>query len=412
MNQFESITNLLTPDYLVFIRAFLMIILIVLGIYYLVNIGNLYIEKNRRINIDLKIITKGIGLILLFFVLRWIFTKYPILGSTLGALIASIVVAYVINPLVNFLQNKSIPRRFGVLIVYVGIVLIFAILIIVVLPRTTAELRNLFTSLPDIAARVSDWFQSNTLKIQENTNLDLQVLISGLEQQFRTYVESFQTEMAEKIRSFASGIYSVFGKVLTFVLVLIFTYYFSVDKDRIKVVVYKNLPVQYKSDIMYLASKINTALMEFIKGKMLLALFVGIFTTIALFILGVDFAIVIGTITMFADIIPYIGPFLGFVPAFLFAVIDSKIKAVWVTILFVFVQWAGNNLLAPKIIGKRTGLHPIVVLLCIVIGGGAFGILGMILSVPLFSVMVILKDFIIMKMDENRQRKDEIRKMR
>ena len=78
---------------------------------------------------------------------------------------------------------------------------------------------------------------------------------------------------------------------------------------------------------------------------------------IYLLILRVDFAVVIGIITMIADIIPYIGPFMGFVPTVLFAFIVSPFKALWVAILFVLLQWAENNILAPKLIGDKTGLN-------------------------------------------------------
>lgn len=411
MEQFETITNFLTPDYLIFIRAVLWTILLVLAIYYLVNIGNLYIERSRRINIDLRIIARIIGLILLFFIFRYIFTRYPILGNTLSALFISVILAYIINPLVNFLQTKSIPRKFGVIIVYVGFILVLSILFIVVIPRTTEELGNFVVSLPKMADEVSTWIQKYSLEIAKNTNIDLQKVSHGFEEQFNDYINSFQIEVASRIKSLATGMYAMFGKIISFILILILTYYFSVDKDRIKVILYKNIPTKYKSEILFLSDKINLSMMEFIKGKLLLAFFVGLATMIMLVILKVDFAIVIGFITMIADIIPYIGPFLGFLPAFLFALIDSKIKAFWVAILFVFLQWAENNLLAPKILGKRTGLPPVIVLLCIVIGGGTFGVVGMVFSVPVFSILLIIKDFILLKIDEDKDRKEEIRKM-
>ena len=121
---------------------------------------------------------------------------------------------------------------------------------------------------------------------------------------------------------------------------------------------------------------------------------------IYLLVLGVDFAIVIGMITTVADIIPYIGPFMGFLPAVLFAFMDSPIKAMWVAILFLIVQWAENNVLAPKLLGDKTGLNPIVILISIIIGGGMFGVLGMMLAVPAVSILIILLDFAKMKYNE------------
>lgn len=125
-----------------------------------------------------------------------------------------------------------------------------------------------------------------------------------------------------------------------------------------------------------------------------MATYVGIATSIVLLVLGVDFAIVIGFITGVADIIPYIGPFLGFVPAVFFAFISSPIKAIWVAAFFLFIQWLVNNVLAPKIIGDTTGIHPIIILLSIIIGGGIFGVLGMILAVPVVAITIILFKFI------------------
>lgn len=145
--------------------------------------------------------------------------------------------------------------------------------------------------------------------------------------------------------------------------------------------------------------------MEFLKGRLLMALFVGFITMILLLILGVDFAVIIGLITCVADIIPYVGPFIAFIPAVLFAALDSTMKAVWVGIFFVIIQWAENNLLGPKILGSKTGIHPLVVLLSIVVGGGMFGFAGMILSVPFVSICLILKDFFLLKYKEKKRLK-------
>ena len=111
-----------------------------------------------------------------------------------------------------------------------------------------------------------------------------------------------------------------------------------------------------------------------------------------------DFAIIIGLITGIADIIPYIGPFLGFLPAVFFAFLHSPSRALWVAIFFLGIQWVENNVLAPKIIGESTGIHPITVLLALVLGGGIFGIWGMILSIPLIAIVKILYNHFIKKL--------------
>ena len=411
MGQADSFFDVVTPNFLVVIRGLLLILLIGLSVYYLINIGNQHIDKSKRIRFDLKRVGLFLSAILFFIILRYIFHRFPVLPTTLAAIVISVVLSYIINPLVTYLETKKISRRLGVLIVYVGFILILVVLFLVVLPKTIEELRNLLISLPHLVNDVNLQILDLADHIEKVTNIDMSRILNNIQEGIEQYLNSVQTSLLDRLRFMASGMYAALGRMVSFVLILILTYYFTVDKNRIKVKMYKLIPSSYRSDILYLASEINTAMLEFVKGKLLLAVIVGVMTTIMLLILGVNFAVAIGLITIIADIIPYIGPFLAFVPAFFFSVMDSWTKAIWVSIFFVFLQWAENNLFAPKILGKRTGLHPAVVLLCIFVGGGTFGVIGMILSVPVFSTLMFLKNFVIMKWRDSQQRKNEVKKV-
>ena len=411
MGQADSFFDVVTPNFLVVIRGLLLILLIGLSVYYLINIGNQHIDKSKRIRFDLKRVGLFLSAILFFIILRYIFHRFPVLPTTLASIVISVVLSYIINPLVTYLETKKISRRLGVLIVYVGFILILVVLFLVVLPKTIEELRNLLISLPHLVNDVNLQILDLADHIEKVTNIDMSRILNNIQEGIEQYLNSVQTSLLDRLRFMASGMYAALGRMVSFVLILILTYYFTVDKNRIKVKMYKLIPSTYRSDILYLASEINTAMLEFVKGKLLLAVIVGVMTTIMLLILGVNFAVAIGLITIIADIIPYIGPFLAFVPAFFFSVMDSWTKAIWVSIFFVFLQWAENNLFAPKILGKRTGLHPAVVLLCIFVGGGTFGVIGMILSVPVFSTLMILKNFVIMKWRDSQQRKNEVKKV-
>lgn len=411
MHQFDSFFDVVTPNFLVVIRGILLILLIALSVYYLINIGNQYIDKSRRIHLDLRLVGMILLGILVLIALRYVFARFPVLRTALTAFFISVILAYIINPLVNYLETKRIPRRFGVLIVYVGFILALVLLFVVVLPKTIEELRNLFIALPQWLNEWNVRILDMSDKIEKMTNLDMTRIMSSGQKQVEAYLNSLESTFVDKVRSMASGMYAAIGRMVSFVLVLILTYYFTVDKNRIKVKVYKAIPSGFRSDILNLGSEINAAMMEFVKGKLLLAVIVGLMTMFMLFILGVNFAVAIGLITIIADIIPYIGPFLAFIPAFFFSFMDSWTKAVWVAVMFFFLQWAENNLFAPKILGKRTGLHPAIVLMCIFIGGGTFGVMGMILSVPVFSILVIIINFILMKLRDGRRKKEELRQV-
>ncbi len=420
-----------TGRFVVYAIVTLSILLLSLMIYYLINIGNRFIEGDKRIKIDLKLIIKIFIAIVILYLVTIIFEKYTILGYTLWSLIIGIIFAYVIDPIVNFLERKGIKRPFGVIIVYITTLIVFAILLVTVIPKTITEITNLLASLPPMIDSMSRVLTKFFYKLAEDYNINLPPsflnMLSGttdgvsksaklvtnsqdpLTNMFNSFsnaitniLDNVQKSALDSLRSVVVKLYGLVTSTLKIVLVLIFSFYFSIGKEKYLKSFKKSIPNKYREDVNYLAVRINTSLQQFIRGRLLLALFVGFLTMIYLLILRVDFAIVIGMITCIADIIPYIGPFLGFVPAVLFAFMDAPLKALWVSILFIIIQWAENNILAPKLIGDSTGLNPLAVLISIIIGGGIFGIWGMVVSVPLVSIILILLDFFKLKYNENK----------
>ena len=411
--------------FMIYALVILSILLIFLAIYYLINIGNRYIEGKKRINIDLSLITKIFLGILIFYLINILFNKFPILGYTLSSVIIAIIFAYIINPIVNYLERKGVKRQFGVIIVYISAILIFGILIVSVIPKTINEVSNLLTSLPgmvDTLIREFNNFLSNVfakfnIELPENFinfyketnpkvngNVETPQIVSDILNSIKSTINDLivkvQGSLMGSLSNVISKLYGFLTSAFRLVLIIIFSFYFSVDKEKFMLRVKKAIPNKHREDISYLTSNIDTALQQFIRGRMLMAIFVGVLTMVYLLVLRVDFAIIIGLITCIADIIPYIGPFLGCAPAVLFAFMDSPMKALWVLILFVIVQWVENNILAPKLIGDSTGLNPLVILISIIIGGGIFGVWGMVISVPLTSIIFILVDFIKIKYND------------
>lgn len=225
-------------------------------------------------------------------------------------------------------------------------------------------------------------------------------ILNSMTKTINDLVAKAQGSLMGSLSGLFSKVYGALTSAFRLVLIIIFSFYFSVDKEKFTLKVKKSIPNKYRDDLAFLANRIDVALQQFIRGRMLMAIFVGILTMIYLLILRVDFAIIIGLITCVADIIPYVGPLLGCVPAVLFALVDSPAKAFWVLVLFLVVQWVENNILAPKLIGDSTGLNPLLILISIIIGGGIFGVWGMVISVPITSIICILIDFAKLKYND------------
>lgn len=411
--------------FMIYALAILSILLIFLAIYYLINIGNRYIEGKKRISIDLQLITKIFIGILILYLITIIFNKFSILGYTLSSIIIAIIFAYIIDPIVNFLERKGVKRQFGVIIVYISVFLIFAILIISVIPKTINEISNLLTSLPgmvdtltknvnnfltEIFAKFNIELPENFIDVYKESNPKVEGdvetpqivsnILNSMTKTINDLVAKAQGSLMGSLSGLFSKVYGALTSAFRLVLIIIFSFYFSVDKEKFTLKVKKSIPNKYRDDLAFLANRIDVALQQFIRGRMLMAIFVGILTMIYLLILRVDFAIIIGLITCVADIIPYVGPLLGCVPAVLFALVDSPAKAFWVLVLFLVVQWVENNILAPKLIGDSTGLNPLLILISIIIGGGIFGVWGMVISVPITSIICILIDFAKLKYND------------
>lgn len=397
------------------LRTLTWIGLLILGViiaYYVINIGNRYLERSKRIVVDTELLKKIIlGVVAVLFILL-LMRRYSILGRVLAAGIIATILAYILNPLVDKLEAKGNNRIASVAMVYVTIFVVIGILLVVVVPKTTMEIRNLALELPayaeNISNTVSGLFEDLPLvgenPAYETISNSVQSSYESIIDDLMNWVRNSASRITVLITHFVQNFISV---ILSLVLVLIMTFYFLVDKRLYTNKIQGFIPNSFRTDISYLSEKINTVLSEFIRGRIILAVFVGILTAILLLILRIDFAIVIGIITCIADIIPYIGPLLGFVPAFLFALIESPVKALIVAIFYVFIQWAENNILAPKIIGDSMGLNPLFIFLSIIIGGGIFGVWGMVVSVPLAAIALILIDFFKAKYKQNQLKEEK-----
>lgn len=390
------------PDLFVKLVWILLTVLLFLISYYLINIGNNFVEKRKKIKYDTKILVAIASIVSIIYLIYQLFSRFIILSDIMLAIILSIILAYFLNPLVNYLQKKGLKRTVSTAIVYIGIVIILAILLVSFIPRTGKEIKNLAENLSIYISNFNT-FIDKIYAGYSNVLGDTPELLQSIEKVIESNTQKLQDSISSGLTNLITGISGFLSKAVTLVLIPIITFYFLVDKNYFVKKLKEHIPEKYKDDIFTLSHQINDVMNQFIKGRLLMAIFVGTMTAIFLLIMDVQFAIVIGFITAIADIVPYIGPFLGFLPAVILAFFSSPLKALWVVIFFVVIQWVENNILAPKVLGQSIGLHPLTVLLALIIGGGIFGVLGMILAVPVTAIMMILVKFIINKYKESRE---------
>lgn len=384
------------PDFVIKAIFILIMVFLTTAIYYLVNIGNNYIDGRKRINLSNKKLIIIMLIAIIFYIFTMILKKFPFISDIIATIIGSIIIAYALNPIINSFERRNIKRFYGVIIVYLSIVAMFFILSVLVIPSSGKEIRRFVSNLPIYFEQISDIMDGFYTKYYSTLG-GLPPMFQGIENIVMENLVKLEGIISDSMTKFVGGVLSMASKLVNIVLTPILVLYFLVDKAYFKELLIKLIPNKYREDTLQLASIIDTSLKQFIKGRLIMSLYAGVMTTILLLVLGIEFPFVIGFITGVADIVPYIGPFLGYVPAVFFASFSGIMKVIWVSIFWVLIQWTENNIVAPKIIGENMGMHPMVILLSIIIGGGVFGVFGMILSVPIVAITKITTQYILDK---------------
>lgn len=379
-----------------YLRNIFITIFIGLSIYFLVNIGNKYVRNEKRLYLNpRKIIISTISVIIIV-ILYNIFKGPSKISKIILLVFYAIVLSYLLNPLVNFIEKRGIKRTYSILIVYLVLITVVIIVSFLFVPKLFNEFENFVRLMPSYFNRIYDYF--NTLFTRYSRHLDkLPPGFQEIKEVFLENLKEAQKLLLNYLRNITNSIIGMFSKLINLIIVPILTFYFLKDKEYFKKKIILLVPKNQRNDIVQIGREIDKVLGKFIRGQLLVCVFVGVSTSIALLIIGIEFAIIIGLIAGIADIIPYFGPIIGIIPAIVFALLKEPIKVLWVIISFIVIQQLECNIIEPKIVGDSVGIHPVVIMLALIIGGNYFGIIGMLFAIPMTIVLKVASDFIIDK---------------
>jgi predicted PurR-regulated permease PerM len=335
------------------------------------QISNMKVNKTKL----LYYILTGLLVYMLF--------KYRLTAaSILKPFIFSIILAYLLNPIVQVFEKRKIRRIFSVLIVYLlflGLILVFALILI---PRLIKDIKVLVINLPYYSLQIQGMvkgFQETYI----NSNLP-----QGIKDVIDESIINFQDLIIVTLQSILDSVVNAFSKILNIIIVPVIVFYLLKDAEYFKKQSLLLLPKKHRNKAILLFRDIDNAFGRFIRGQIIVATFIGILTTTALSIINVKYAVFLGLFAGIANVIPYFGPIIGLVPTVLFALFDSPAKALYAAAAFILIQQIESGILTPKIIGESVGVHPVYVILSLFVGGKLMGIVGMIIAVP---VLVAIK---------------------
>jgi predicted PurR-regulated permease PerM len=292
--------------------------------------------------------------------------------------------AYAINPLVDWIERKGARRDYAIITVYIIISIFTALLLGTIIPRLIQDLTKVTQKLPSILKIFQNAGESlNQLNRKIKLPFNLHFIGFELVRRGEVWVRGFLIQVAE-------GILGVFSQTLLLLLIPLLSYYISRDYPQIKKRSFDWLLRNFGPHWTRTFLKVDAVFRLYIRGQMLVTLIVAILISLGLSLLGFEAAILLGVFAGVFNLIPYFGPVLGAIPIMIFGLIKSPWLILYVVILFGLVNQIEVMFLTPRIIGNELGLHPVIVVFLVLLGGSLFGILGMIFAVPLGALLLTI----------------------
>jgi len=293
------------------------------------------------------------------------------LRSVIGILLlATLIVVSMEQPIKYFKKiiifNKPLTRGVATLISYALLILVLIGIFTFILPPIVIELQKLLLNLSSIIRQL-------------NVPADLRVTLIDLIPQ------------ASKVSSsILTATLSIFSNLVTFISLLIFSIYMSLDWENIKKTIISIFPRNMEDTVKDTMDEIEKSVGSWIRGQLLLMLSIGLASFVGLAILGIKYAVGLSLVAGIFEAIPLLGPTLTAILAGIVAFAESPIKGIGVIALFIVIQQLENSILVPKIMEKVSGFRPLVILLALLVGGNFFGILGAVCAVPMLMVSTII----------------------
>lgn len=373
-------------------------------------------NKNSLFRIGLMIFTVVAAIMVLFFILY----RYESVAAGIGKLfsilqpiIVGLVIAYLVNPLTNFFTRKfnrlfkkmsKKDKEFPKLSLYCGIgvsltifILTIILLICAIIPSFVSNISKLANDFSGRWDGIVVWFE-NTFTSKDSKFYSF---YNGLPNEIKTTIDHYFNNknsvglVESNIGNFVKLIYTVIINIATFLadfaIGIIVAIYALANKRMFKAQSKKMFYAFFSKNkvnfIIDVFKKSNEIFMGFITGKLISSLIIGVICFIGVTIMGIPYTVLITIIIAVTDLIPIFGPYIGAIPCALLIMLVDPLKCFYFVIFIIILQVVEGNIISPKVLSDSTGISAFGVVFSIVVGGGLFGIPGMLLGVPTFAVI-------------------------
>jgi predicted PurR-regulated permease PerM len=307
----------------------------------------------------------------------------------LGAFVLGAAIAFLIQPGVTRLVGVGVPRVLAIVLIFAGIIAVLSGLTLLIVPLVVNEVGQLQRQIPGLAAAAQD--RINSFRGSPITIMGFPIDIKGATDSINSHLKEYLLGQAGN--AVTIGV-TALTTLLQIVLMFIVAFLLALDAASGRRVMRRLVPNDYRTDFDQIWRKVRKMLYAYVRGQLIIAALIGVLSGISCFALGIPDAIALGLIAGITALIPYLGPFIGAIPAILVGLAISPTKAFLIAVVYFLISNVILNFVYPKVMGDAVRLSPILVIIAFIAGFSWAGILGMFVAVPIAATLRILFDHI------------------
>ncbi|MFC4077146.1 AI-2E family transporter [Salinithrix halophila] len=332
--------------------------------------------------------------ILLIFLIIFLGTKIDFIFQPLVVLVQTLffpflfagILYYLFRPVVNALERRKVPRVLSILLIYLLFIGLVTLAVFLGGPPLSKQVTELVEKVPDLIDNLKVQLQ-NLQKNPYVNNYQEQFSLEKTTSQFTQYLSDSFTSIVTNIANFI-GI--ITGIVIVFVTVPFILFYMLKEGEKAPQQVLRLLPSSQRMEGQKILTDMDKAVSSYIQGQVLVSFCVGVLIYIGYLVIGLDYSLLLALIAMLTNIIPFIGPLIGTIPAVIVALIGSPLMVLKVLLVVIIAQQVESNFISPQVMGRTLNIHPLTIILLLLVAGSLGGFLGLLLAVPTYAILKVI----------------------
>ncbi|MDN6639563.1 MAG: AI-2E family transporter [Tetragenococcus sp.] len=345
--------------------------------------------------LDNKFVT-GLLIVLLILLIINLFTKVSYLFFPVWQFLAIVslpiilagILFYLMNPVVNFFERKGVKRYYSIIGLFILVAGLIAWGVIVIIPAIREQVTTFAERLPGyigtVQAGLANFFSAPIFdKVQDQIAVSGERIMSSI----TGVVQNISTTTFQSIGNFFGAVASIFIAIVTMPVIL---FYLLKDGKKLAPYFVQFLPTKMRQPTLRVLREMNQQVSSYIRGQLAVAFAVAILFMIGFSIIGLDYAITLGVVAGFLNLIPYIGSFLAMIPAIFLGIVGGSVLLIKVIIVFAVEQMIEGRLISPLVLGNQLAVHPVTILFVLLTAGKLFGFFGVVLGVPAYAALKVV----------------------